>query len=116
MPIRAAPSPTDTRSSRKKAPQPSLTLTEPGLWTTHPQACWSLELTLLEKQGTDFHLLTPTEPTARETFVTSHPGLLTARQNLLTTLSPPTFLTLDDDPDPTTDEPPDPTDATTDDD
>ena len=50
------------RRKKRKAPLPELRILEAGLWLKLPEACYALELRLIDKQGADFHLLSPDEP------------------------------------------------------
>jgi hypothetical protein len=90
------------RLRKKKAPQPSLTLLDAGLWSTLPGTCWSLELKLADKQGVDFRLLAPDEPSARAAFEREHPRLVAERTSLMSSLTP-MMLVLPDDDEPTVD-------------
>ncbi|QVL48884.1 MAG: hypothetical protein KFB96_25685 [Thiocapsa sp.] len=76
------------RRRKKKAPQPELTLLEPGLWSKHPAECWQLELDIIAKQSADFHLRAPDEPATRAAFEQSHPELVAERETLLMELTP----------------------------
>jgi len=76
------------RRRKRKAPQPELHLLEPGLWTDHPAACWTLELAIIDKQGADFHLRAPDEPEARAAFEQANPPLIAERAALLLSLVP----------------------------
>jgi hypothetical protein len=67
-------------------PLRELTLLEGGLWTARPEACWSLEYRMIEKQEADFHLRAPDEPVARAAFETAHPEKVEARERLLAKL------------------------------
>ena len=49
------------RRRKRKGPQAEFRILEPKLWSLHAEACYSLELRLIEKQGADFHLLSPDE-------------------------------------------------------
>ncbi len=76
------------RRRKRKAPQPELHLLEPGLWTKHSAACWTLELAIIDKQGADFHLRAPDEPEARAAFEQANPPLVAERAALLLSLVP----------------------------
>lgn len=76
------------RLRKHKRPLPSLSLLEPGLWTARPEECWTLELKILEKQGTDFLLLAPDEPTGRAALLRELPALEPQRRELLASLRP----------------------------
>jgi hypothetical protein len=84
------------RRRKKKQPQEELKLQDAGLWRDHPDACWTLELSLIEKQGADFHLRAPDEPEARARYESDHPDKTAERANRLATLAPP--LLLEEDP------------------
>ncbi len=77
------------RRRKRKAPQSELHLLEPGLWTDHPGRCWDLELEVITRQGTDFHLRAPDEPKARADFEQANPSLVAERAALLLRLTPP---------------------------
>jgi Eco57I restriction-modification methylase len=76
------------RSRKHKRPFVDLSLLEPGLWTARPQECWTLELKLTEKQGTNFLLLAPDEPKGRAALLAAMPDLPRQRQALLASLRP----------------------------
>nr|WP_093191704.1 BREX-6 system adenine-specific DNA-methyltransferase PglX [Thiocapsa sp. KS1] len=76
------------RRRKKKAPQPELTLLEPGLWNKHRSACWQLELDIIAKQSADFHLRAPDEAETRAAFEQAHPELVAERETLLMELTP----------------------------
>jgi hypothetical protein len=80
------------RRRKQKQPIRELRLLEPGLWLEIPEECWDLELRVSERQGDEFRLLAPDEPTARAAFEQAHPELLLARQQLLASLTSPTDL------------------------
>lgn len=84
------------RRRKTKAPVASLTLLEPGLWTTNPADCWSLELDLSEKQGLEFRLLAPDEPTSRAAFAKAHPHLVAQRAERMATLAVQSDIDLSD--------------------
>ena len=97
------------RRRKTKAPVPSMTLLDPGLWTTHPAAVYALELQLSERQGQEFQLHAPDE--ARTPYESQHPAAAAERRQRLASLqsSPQSGLDLDPDDaepdDPTDDEP-----------
>ena len=62
---------------------PELRILEPGLWSKLPEACYALELRLIDKQGADFHLLSPDEPDARAAYEAEHPEQVDRRRKLL---------------------------------
>ena len=68
---------------KKKEPQAELSILEPGLWSSHPELCWQLELRIIEKQTANFHLRSPDEPEARSAYEAKHPESVEARDNLL---------------------------------
>ncbi|WP_373510956.1 BREX-6 system adenine-specific DNA-methyltransferase PglX [Thiocapsa sp.] len=76
------------RRRKKKAPQPELTLLEPGLWSEHPAECRQIEIALITKQATDFHLRAPDETDARAAFEQAHPEQVAERETLLMELRP----------------------------
>jgi hypothetical protein len=71
------------RRRKKKAPQAELSLLETGLWSAEPRAAWNLELSILDKQGADFHLRAPDEPAARAALLNAHPALADQRRDRL---------------------------------
>jgi hypothetical protein len=71
------------RRRKRKAAQPSLRILEPGLWSGVPADCWALEFRMIEKQGSDFRLLAPDEPSARAAYESAHPEQVTRRRKLL---------------------------------
>lgn len=79
------------RRGRAKAAKPvvELRILERGLWSEHAQECWDLELRISEKQGVEFHLRAPDEPEARAALVASNPSLVTRRNTLVASLTPP---------------------------
>jgi hypothetical protein len=83
------------RLRKHKRPLAELRLLEPGLWALAPDDCWSLELRLSEKQGSEFRLLAPDEPQARAAFERDHPDKVAARKRLLASLTPPPGLFAD---------------------
>ncbi|MEZ4329855.1 MAG: BREX-6 system adenine-specific DNA-methyltransferase PglX, partial [Polyangiales bacterium] len=85
--------------SKKRQLVSELRLLEPGLWSAHPDALWSMELRLSEKQGAELRVLAPDEPGARAAFEAARPGLVVARAELLKGLVPPTELFAGEDED-----------------
>ena len=75
------------RLRKKKQAQSELRILEPGLWSAIPDACWKLELRIIEKQGSDFHLLAPDEPDTRAAFEAAHPDAVQRRKELLASLT-----------------------------
>jgi hypothetical protein len=72
------------RRKKRKAPQAELRILEPGLWSQLAGSCYSLELRLIEKQGSDFRLVAPDEPEARAAYEAEHPEQVDRRSDLLT--------------------------------
>ncbi len=70
-------------------PTPELHILESGLWTALPDACSELELRVSEKQGVEFHLRAPDEPTARQAFADANPKLVAKRRETIAALAPP---------------------------
>lgn len=91
-------------------------LLEPGLWTSEPEAVWELELRLSERQGIEFHLRAPDEPSARARFQAEHPDRVRARAVLIAKLEPPSTLFGEGDEPDEDDEPLDDSDDSEDDD
>ncbi len=77
------------RRRKTKAPVASLTLLDPGLWTTHPGDVYELELSISDKQGLEFRLLSPDEPASRASFEAANPHRAAARRALIADLRPP---------------------------
>jgi hypothetical protein len=73
------------RHGRGKDTEPiaELRILESGLWTAQPEACWALELRIIDKQAADFRLLAPDEPEARAAFEAAHPDRVARREKLL---------------------------------
>jgi hypothetical protein len=69
-------------------PIPEMRILEPGLWSVCPDECWTLELSVSEKQGEEFRLLAPDEPDARAAFEAAHPDRVEARKKILAELVP----------------------------
>lgn len=65
-----------------------LTLLEPGLWSALPERCWDLELRLIAKPQSDFHLRAPDEPEARAAFEAANPKRVADREEHLRGQSP----------------------------
>ncbi|GAB5545235.1 MAG: BREX-1 system adenine-specific DNA-methyltransferase PglX [Sandaracinaceae bacterium] len=78
------------RRGRGKDSQPvaELRLLEPGLWSARPEACWELELKMIEKQDADFHLRAPDEPEARAALLEREPERKGERDKLLQKVAP----------------------------
>lgn len=70
------------------APIAELRLLDPGLWSARPEACWALELKIIEKQDADFHLRAPDEPEARAALLAREPALQKERDALLKKVAP----------------------------
>jgi hypothetical protein len=87
------------RRRKQKAAQAELRLLEDGLWSTVPELCWDLELRIIEKQGTDFHLEAPDEPAARAALEAERPERVKAREHLLARVRPAEELFAEDDAD-----------------
>jgi hypothetical protein len=77
------------RRGKKREPVAEMRILETGLWTSHAEDIWSMELRLAEKQGSEVRILAPDEPDARATFEKHHPGKVLTRQTLLKNLAPP---------------------------
>ncbi len=71
------------RLRKHEEPLQEMRLLEPGIWSAEPYRCYELELTVLEKQGVEFHILAPDEPESRAEFESSHPDHVTRRKSLL---------------------------------
>jgi hypothetical protein len=84
------------RARKKKKPQAELTLLDAGLWTTHPDECWALELRCSEKQGVEFFLLAPDEDKARKAFIKHNAAEVAKRQQLVSKLQPLMLLSDDE--------------------
>ena len=83
--------------SRKLVPQ--MPILETGLWSTHAEVLWELELRLAEKQGAELRILAPDEPESRAAFEARHPDKVRARESFLASLVPPAELFDDDEAD-----------------
>ncbi len=84
------------RRKKRKAPLAELRILEPGLWSRLPEACYALELRLIDKQGADFHLLSPDEPEARADYEAEHPEQVDRRRKLLESVTVPEMFPADD--------------------
>ena len=62
---------------------------EKGLWATLPDEVWEMELRLSEKQGTEFRLLAPDEPTARAAYEAADQDRVPGRLEFMRSLLPP---------------------------
>ena len=71
------------RRKKQKLPQAYLRILESGLWSRLPEACYALELRLIEKQGADFRLLAPDETDAKSAYEAQHPEQVERRKTLL---------------------------------
>ncbi len=67
---------------------PEMRILEAGLWSAIPDEVWEMELRLSEKQGSEFRLLSPDEPSARAACEIAHPDLVRARAAFLESLVP----------------------------
>jgi len=85
------------RARKRKAPIATLTLLDPGLWTTNPAALYDLELQRSEKQGAELRIEAPDEPQARQLFESQNPNRAAHRRRLLSDLTPATLDLGDDD-------------------
>jgi len=74
---------------KKREPVAVIRILETGLWTSHAEDIWSMELRLAEKQGSEVRILAPDESDARATFAKQYPGKVLARQTFLKNLAPP---------------------------
>ncbi|MCC5578211.1 BREX-6 system adenine-specific DNA-methyltransferase PglX [Microtetraspora sp. AC03309] len=72
---------------------------EPGLWPTHAEALWQMELRLAERQGAEIRILAPDEASARAMFEAAHPERVQYRKSFLASLVPPIDLFNDEDAD-----------------
>ncbi len=84
------------RRKKRKAPLPELRILEPGLWSKLSEACYALELRLIDKQGADFHLLSPDEPEARAAYESEHSEQVDRRRKLLESVSVPEMFPAND--------------------
>jgi hypothetical protein len=95
------------RRKKRRAPVAELRILEPGLWSRHPEACYTLELRLIDKQGADFILLSPDEIDARAAYESQNPEQVDRRRKLLeSVIAPEMFPADDDDEEPGDDEDP----------
>jgi hypothetical protein len=76
------------RLRKHKSPQSEFHLLDPGLWSSIPEACWTLELRLSERQGVEFFLQSPDEPNARKQFLRDSPAEVSRRRDLVAHLRP----------------------------
>ena len=84
------------RKRKQKETQAELTLLEAGLWSAVPELCWNLELRIMEKQKSEFHLRAPDEPDARVALTAAQPRLEKVRESLLLKVQPKRKLFDDD--------------------
>ena len=70
-----------------RAPVPTMSILESGLWSARPNLVWELELRVAKVQRQDFRLLAPDEPAARAALVATHPKLVAHRKKLLDDLA-----------------------------
>ena len=75
------------RRKKLRKPVGSLAIPDASLWVDHPELCYTMELRVIERQGADFKLLTPGEPSLRAAFEASHPSKVEHREALLKSLS-----------------------------
>lgn len=68
------------RRRKLKQAQPELRILESGLWSAAPELCWAMELRVIEKQESDFLLISPDEPEARTAFQAEHPAKVWGRR------------------------------------
>jgi hypothetical protein len=71
---------------RKDAPGKfiqELTILEPGLWSTEPEACWDMETRIIKKQEFGFRLIAPDEAEARAKLIAETPQKETGRRRML---------------------------------
>jgi hypothetical protein len=95
------------RRKKRKATVAEFRILEPGLWSRHPEACYALELRLIDKQGADFILLSPDEIDARAAYESENPEQVDRRRKLLeSVIAPEMFPANDDDDEPGDDEDP----------
>ncbi len=92
------------RRKKRKAPVVEFRILEPGLWSHHPEACYALELRLIEKQGAGFLLLSPDETHARAAYESEYPEQVDRRRKLLESVIVPEMFPADDDEDSDDDE------------
>ena len=74
--------------ARRRTTVASMTILEPGLWAAMPPEIWQMEMRLSERQGTEFRLLAPDEPTARAAYAAAHPDLAKDRVTYMSELKP----------------------------
>lgn len=82
------------RMGRTKTRKPvyEMRILEAGLWATHVEDLWEMELRLSERQGAELRILAPDEAEARAAFQADHPNKVLSRQVLLASLVSPTKL------------------------
>jgi hypothetical protein len=71
---------------RKDAPGKviqELTILEPGLWSSVPEACWDMETRIIKKQEFGFRLIAPDEAEARAKLIAETPQKETGRRRML---------------------------------
>lgn len=71
---------------RKDAPGKviqELTILEPGLWSSEPEACWDMETRIIKKQEFGFRLIAPDEAEARAKLIAETPQKETGRRRML---------------------------------
>lgn len=71
---------------RKDAPGKiiqEMTILEPGLWSTEPEACWDMETRIIKKQEFGFRLIAPDEAEARAKLIAETPQKETGRRRML---------------------------------
>jgi hypothetical protein len=74
---------------KNRTPLPEMRLLESGLWTSHAEDMWSMELRLAEKQGSEVRILAPDEPEGRASYEHAFPEKVAARRSFLNNLVPP---------------------------
>lgn len=60
-----------------------MTILEPGLWSTEPEACWDMESRIIKKQEFGFRLIAPDEAEARAKLISETPQKETGRRRML---------------------------------
>lgn len=71
---------------RKDAPGKiiqELSILEPGLWSSEPEACWDMETRIIKKQEFGFRLIAPDEAEARAKLIAETPQKETGRRRML---------------------------------
>ena len=75
------------RRGRGKDAKPiaEVTILEPGLWSKQPDACWTMEDRIIEKQQAPFRLVAPDEAESRATFEAANPKSAQDSRQLIAT-------------------------------